>query len=864
MYESPTGKVDECTMSSVFTMLLLDSVLYLVIALYLEKVCPGPYGISKPFYFPCKNLFQCFVWHNNVDPEPYESVTHKIQQTSKLPIGIYMRNVCKDFENVKAVNNVSFKIYKGQITGLLGHHGSGKSTIISILAGMVSVSSGQVVKLDHDIESDLYQKRNSLGICLQENILFAELSVIEQLTFFGIIKGLSKTSAYKEACSLLRRFNLTNYKPSLVSQLSNGMKRKLSICIAIIGNPKVLLLDEPTVGLDEESSRVVWDMLLSLRHSRVIVFSTQSMTEADILADQIAIFHQGNLVCYGTPSYLRTEYDAKYYLVITFDKVESSKTNQKKTVEIIFFMVALTTLSLYTFNEQNSYTSDKAETKMTENGRLYYSACNDTLRFAKTYRSLAKKYTNDIQMVPNVHAAIINKGLENLEFYKNNLIAATEFNKSSNGSIIINALYSDNSVESAPISFSLAINTALKEMVNSDASIRCTKFPTETHSRRANVMINLSWYFIFAFGLLCNSGKFLVFPMNEKITNVKHLQLSSGVHFSLYWIVCFIWDLIFSIALIGAIFLVILVYEECNYLTFYGANEFGANGSGKTTFFRVVTGDCMPTTGDARIKYENKRFYVSSDLKKYCSMVGYCPQSNGIMNYLTGREMLYLFGKIRGLSGRIDNLVSLWMDKLDMEVFSNTLCKDYSKGDKRKLSIGIALIGSPLVVFLDEPTAGVDLETYTNLSNFLNLALKQHNNICIILGTHDPSICESMCNKMGFTVKLQLNIYKKQFLSENIESSETLYDFMTTISTVYRQACHKKVRNMMNDIQLIYKELCVLKNRNNYLLHYHIQDKTKKWEEVYKEISDLQYRHPIIENYEISDLSLEETFLSIN
>ncbi|KAK4883760.1 hypothetical protein RN001_000031 [Aquatica leii] len=559
-----------------------------------------------------KNFYHSFfAWHNNVDSERHESITHKIQQILKLPIGISINNLCKDYENINAVNNVSFKIYKGQITGLLGHHGSGKSTIISILAGMAGASRGKVAILGHDVEFDLCQIRRSLGVCLQEDRLFTELSVIEHLTFFGIIKGLSKKSAYKEACSLLRRFKLTNKKPSLVSQLSNGMKRKLSICIAIIGNPKVLLLDEPTVGLDEESSRVVWNMLLSLRHSRVIVFSTQSMEEADILADQIAIFNQGNLVCYGTPSYLRTEY--------------------------------------------------------------------------------------------------------------------------------------------------------------------------------------------------------------------------------------------------------------------------GPNGSGKTTFFRVVTGECLPTTGDAQISYENELIYLSSNLKKYCSMLGYCPQSNGLMNNLTGREMLYLFGKIRGIAGGIDNLVSLWMYMLDLEVFSNTLCKNYSKGDKRKLSIGIALIGSPSVVFLDEPVAGVDLETYTNVSNILNFALKQHNNICIILSTQNPSICESMCNQIGvlengqlkycnnithfqnkygkgFTVKLKLNISKKQFLSD-IESSEIFDDFIATVSIVYKRACHKKVANLMNDVQFMYNELCLLKDRNDNLLHYHIQDETKKWSEVYKEIADLQCRHSIVENYEISDLS---------
>ena len=176
------------------------------------------------------------------EPDPSEGVA-----------GMDVKNLHKVFKSltgstVQAVDSVSFKAYEGQITALLGHNGAGKSTTMNVLTGMLSASGGSAKINGYNIENQMSSIRQSLGLCPQHNMLFSDLTVEEHLIFFGMLKGFSMSEARAGALELINKLDLVPKKRSKADTLSGGMKRKLHLGIALIGNSKVVMLDEPTSG----------------------------------------------------------------------------------------------------------------------------------------------------------------------------------------------------------------------------------------------------------------------------------------------------------------------------------------------------------------------------------------------------------------------------------------------------------------------------------------------------------------------------------------------------------------------------------------------------------------------------------------
>ncbi|XP_050530373.1 phospholipid-transporting ATPase ABCA3-like isoform X2 [Daktulosphaira vitifoliae] len=312
----------------IFFIFILDCILYGFLAWYLDSVKPGKYGIAKPINFLC-NWFKEKSETNIM--EPINNSTSKLfeKAPSDYEIGISIQNLYKSFGSCQAVNGVNLDIYKGQITALLGHNGAGKTTTMSIITGMFSPTHGCVKIKDGDIYNNLDKFRENLGLCPQHNLLFNYLSTLDHLIFFGMLKGLSFSVAKTEGINLLTLLNILPKKDELVSNLSGGMKRKLSLSIALIGDPEVLILDEPTSGMDPESRREMWDLLLSIRGKRTILITTHFMEEADVLGDRIAIMDHGKVICYGTSLFLKKAYGTGYNLTIikkeSFDVIEMAK-----------------------------------------------------------------------------------------------------------------------------------------------------------------------------------------------------------------------------------------------------------------------------------------------------------------------------------------------------------------------------------------------------------------------------------------------------------------------------------------------------------------------------------------------------------
>ena len=222
---------------------------------------------------------------------------------------LFVRNLSKTFGRKKAVDGVSFEVYRGEIYSLLGPNGSGKTTLLSIIAGILSPDSGEV--LINGLRPVDVEARKLIGYCPQESVVYDELTGYENLMFYARLHGLGDQA--KSRCKeLLRSMKLADYADKKVATYSGGMKKRLNFAISLLGDPELLLLDEPTVGLDPSVRRLVWDILLDLRkEGKSILLATHYMEEADRLADRVAIMNLGKILVEDDPEALKRNFGAR-------------------------------------------------------------------------------------------------------------------------------------------------------------------------------------------------------------------------------------------------------------------------------------------------------------------------------------------------------------------------------------------------------------------------------------------------------------------------------------------------------------------------------------------------------------------------
>uniref|UniRef100_A0A673CA16 Zgc:172302 n=1 Tax=Sphaeramia orbicularis TaxID=375764 RepID=A0A673CA16_9TELE len=286
-------------------MLYVDAFIYAIAAWYIEAVFPGKTQLGRRFQLG-------FV-------EIYSNLTEDHISPTNLVLGVSIRNLVKIYKKGAklAVNHLNLKFYEGQITSFLGHNGAGKTTTISVLTGLFPPTSGTVYIKGMDIRHDVDIIRRTLGVCPQHNVLFDILTVEEHVWFYGCLKGLSEEEVKAELDTLLEDVGLLHKRHEQTKNLSGGMKRKLSVAIAFVGGSKVVVLDEPTAGVDPYSRRGIWDLLLKYRKgNRTIILSTHYMDEAELLGDRIAIISQGRLCCCGSPLFLKSHLGSGYYLTV--------------------------------------------------------------------------------------------------------------------------------------------------------------------------------------------------------------------------------------------------------------------------------------------------------------------------------------------------------------------------------------------------------------------------------------------------------------------------------------------------------------------------------------------------------------------
>uniref|UniRef100_A0A672UMJ9 Cholesterol transporter ABCA5 n=1 Tax=Strigops habroptila TaxID=2489341 RepID=A0A672UMJ9_STRHB len=314
-------------------LLVLDSIFYLLVAVYLDQIMPGEFGLRRtPFFFMkpsfwskhrknYKELYESSVNGSLSFSEIVEPVPLEFQGKEAIRISCVQKTFRKKGETVEALRNLSFDIYEGQITALLGHSGTGKTTLMNILCGLCPPTDGFVSVYGHKVSEidEMLEVRQIAGVCPQSDIHFDILTVEENLSIFAAIKGIPQNDLIQEVQKVLLDLDMQPIRDNQAKKLSGGQKRRLSVGVAVLGNPKVLLLDEPTAGMDPCSRHIVWNLLKNRKADRVTVFSTHFMDEADILADRKAVISQGMLKCLGSSLFLKSKWGIGYRLSMHID-----------------------------------------------------------------------------------------------------------------------------------------------------------------------------------------------------------------------------------------------------------------------------------------------------------------------------------------------------------------------------------------------------------------------------------------------------------------------------------------------------------------------------------------------------------------
>ena len=219
--------------------------------------------------------------------------------------GIEIKNLRKEFGSLTAVDNLSLNINEGEIFAFLGVNGAGKTTTIRMLTGLTVPTSGEAKVLGHSIVSELDEVKKLGNLSPQETSVAPNLTVAENLEFIAGIYGLDREQSRKNAAELMKVFDLEEVWNKKAKTLSGGYQRKVSIAMALITDPKILYLDEPTLGLDVLARREVWRAIEALKGKVTIVLTTHYMEEAEALSDRIAIMVKGRKVEEGTMEELR-------------------------------------------------------------------------------------------------------------------------------------------------------------------------------------------------------------------------------------------------------------------------------------------------------------------------------------------------------------------------------------------------------------------------------------------------------------------------------------------------------------------------------------------------------------------------------
>eukprot|EP01094_Clydonella_sp_ATCC50884_P004693 TRINITY_DN13724_c0_g1_i1.p1 TRINITY_DN13724_c0_g1~~TRINITY_DN13724_c0_g1_i1.p1 ORF type:complete len:845 (+),score=259.83 TRINITY_DN13724_c0_g1_i1:97-2631(+) len=331
-------------MFTIILMLFLEGIVYLVLALYLDQVFPGKFGVRKSPLFPLYWLMSkvrrtpavgdaerapllapaSSEFSDAEDPDVANERERIYHNNVPEDAPIVLTDIRKVYDSTPpkvAVQSLCLSVERGECFGLLGPNGAGKTTTISILTGLYEPTSGSAQICGFDIAQNMDAIHEITSICPQFDVMWDTLTCRELLTFYARLKGVPLSEEREHVDDILYKVGLDQYSSRMARALSGGMRRRLSIGTALLGDPEIIFLDEPTTGLDPETRKHIWDCLLEVkRKNRSIVLTTHSMEEADVLSDRIGIMTKGRLRAIGSSLHLKNKYGEGYSLRINCDK----------------------------------------------------------------------------------------------------------------------------------------------------------------------------------------------------------------------------------------------------------------------------------------------------------------------------------------------------------------------------------------------------------------------------------------------------------------------------------------------------------------------------------------------------------------
>ncbi|XP_070068559.1 phospholipid-transporting ATPase ABCA3 isoform X1 [Drosophila takahashii] len=316
LFKATDWREEFINLGPILVFMLLGCFGRLLILVYMEQL--RSYQTRK-WYFPVQPSFWCPRKGRQSSILDLEGQKEDRRRSRNLPVIVRARNLEKVYNERLAVSNVSLNFYQDEITVFLGHNDSGKTTIFMLLAGFVRPTAGEVTINGYDLVTKQRKARQSMCICPQHNVLFEKVKARWHLKFYCRLKGMNRKEASAEADKYLEIGHLQEYADTKVKDLPSGLKRMLMLCCNLCGNSKILLLDEPGTSLDPLLRSDMWHLLRRERKGRCIIMATHNMLEAEVVADQIAVLCDGQVIGYGTTGFLTQLADtgSSYLLICT-------------------------------------------------------------------------------------------------------------------------------------------------------------------------------------------------------------------------------------------------------------------------------------------------------------------------------------------------------------------------------------------------------------------------------------------------------------------------------------------------------------------------------------------------------------------
>uniref|UniRef100_A0A8U7NLY4 Uncharacterized protein n=1 Tax=Corvus moneduloides TaxID=1196302 RepID=A0A8U7NLY4_CORMO len=790
----------------------------------------GKYGIPDPPLFCLKASYwksrrgsTTDVPRSTANPEELlgddvEPVPPEFRGKEAIRLHNIKKAYKKKDKKTEALRGLSLNIYEGQITALLGHSGAGKTTLLNVLSGLSFPSEGSATIYNYRLSEmgDREEIRGMIGICPQFNTQFEVLTVKENLKTFAEIKGIKSKEVEREVQNILELLDISNIQDTQAEKLSGGQKRKLSIGIAMLGNPQVLLLDEPTAGLDPLSRHQVWSLLREQQAGRVILFSTQFMDEADILADRKAFISHGRLKCVGSSLFLKKKWGICYHLRYLLHE----SCGLENVTSLVKGHIPNATFSGHSQYELRYKLPLENVNKFpdlfsgldscSEQGIINYGVSMTTLedvflRLEGEATAIQEGTVVAVNLQPTAKE-ISSSLLDFLSF----CLVAMDLKIKIKIKPSKTLLFSSDII---PLLLALTPGTGIDDFIHvlqsQDLTVEIAKEENITEELQHNGAIEVSRKGqSYRFTVLCHLEAINCFPVLVNIisnallrtlNSTQHIQIWSHPFFSVsearrsraqlrisglfpsaYWCgqalvdIPLCWILLFSMfglqfamsnkisgsastffLLVRPILVPVGLPKKLHILI---AGEvlglLGPNGAGKSTAIKMITGETTLTAGQVLMKRGDGG---GSQLQEQApAFLGYCPQEDPLWPDLTPQQHLRVYAAVKGLCKEdTAAAVDRIVNALQLQDYLNKKVRKLPAGITRKLCVALSVLGNPAVLLLDEPSTGMDPNGQRRVWKTIRDALKTKESGAV-LTTHYMEEAEAVCDRVAILVAGQL------------------------------------------------------------------------------------------------------------